>query len=139
MFVGYRSEMPMGWRARDVELRCGQCETTFARVHIRALYPTIHARTIDNDASIMPRPGYSANEESRQRTARALESENPTLIESERRVDAYLRNVAGDIIYDLRCPCGLRYVRSMPDLRWQIRNTEGQCVTLSPSIATWRR
>lgn len=128
----------MGWRARDVELRCGQCGTTFASVHIRAVYPTLHARLLSNGASIMPRPGYSANEEARQRTARAVESADPALIESERRVEKYLRGVAGEIIFDLRCPCGLRYVRSMPDLRSQIRHTDGACVTLSPGIATWR-
>jgi len=123
----------MGWRAKDVELRCGQCETTFARVHVRALYPTLHARRLDNNAPIMPRPGYSTNEEARQRTARAAESEDPMLIESERRVARYLHSVAGEIIYDPRCPCGLRYVRSLPDLRWQLRNTEDGCATLSRS------
>ena len=127
----------MGWRAKDVQLRCGQCETTFARVHIRALYPTIFAWTLGNGAKIMPRPGYSVNEESRQRVLRAAESEDPMLIESARRVEAYLHRVAGEIIFDLRCLCGLRYVRSMPDLRREVRDTEGDCTILSPNLATW--
>jgi hypothetical protein len=129
----------MGWRGRDVELRCGQCDAKFARVHIRAVYPTLHVRPLDNDACLMPRPGYSINEEARQRGERAAKSGDPLLIESESRVTRYLHNVAGEIVYDLRCPCGLRYVRSTPDLRWQIRNTGGPCVTLSPNIATWRK
>ncbi|HEY4460510.1 MAG TPA: hypothetical protein VGN81_39795 [Pseudonocardiaceae bacterium] len=129
----------MGWRARDVELRCGECETAFARVHIRAVYPTLHVRPLDSDASLMPRPGYSINEEGRQRLERAAQSGDPLRIGSERRVFQYLQSVAGEIVYDLHCSCGLRYVRSTPDLRRQVLKTEGPCATLSPNVATWRK
>ncbi len=128
----------MAWRGRDVELRCGQCEAIFARVHVSAIYRMLDVRMIDSEARIMPRPGYSVNEESRQRSARAEKSGDQALLDSERRVAAYLHRVAGEIIYDLRCRCGLRYVRSSPDLTRQILKTPGRWVTLSPSIATWQ-
>lgn len=127
----------MGLRGRDVELRCGQCEAIFARVHVGAVYRTLDVRMIDTGAPIMPRPGYSVNEEARQRMARAEQSGDRELIEAQHRVGAYLRRVAGEIIYDLACRCGLRYVRSSPDLSREIRTTQGRWVTLSPSIATW--
>jgi hypothetical protein len=129
----------VAWRSRQVDLRCGQCEAIFAHVRVSAVYRILHLRTVDTDAQIMPRPGYSVNEESRQRSARAEQSGDPALIESERRVADYLRRVAGEIIYDLRCRCGLRYLRSSPELTKQILRTKGQWVTLSPNIATWTR
>ncbi len=129
----------MAWRGREVELRCGECETIFARVHVSAIYRVLHARRIDNDARVMPRPGYSINEESRQRLARAEQSDDQTQLDLERQVAAYLHHVAGEIVYDLRCPCGLRYVRSSPDLTKQILKTQGRWVTLAPGLATWRK
>ena len=129
----------MAWRGRDVELRCGECAAIFARVHVSAIYRMLHARRIDSEAQIMPRPGYSINEESRQRIVRAEQSQDQTLLDSERRAAAYLHSVAGEIVYDLSCQCGLRYLRSSPDLAKQILKTKGRWVTLSPGIATWRR
>lgn len=122
---------------RDVELVCGACEAIFARLHLRPLALGMVVRDITGDVMLMPRPGYSINEEARQRVARATREGTPDELAAARDVADYLRRHGGEIVYDLTCRCRRRYVRTSPDLYRQARATKGRWLTLSPGTATW--
>lgn len=124
-------------KGRQVELVCGACEGVFARVHVRPLALGMDVHSIITGAVLMPRPGYSINEEARQRLARAERSEARGELDAAWGVAHYLRRQGGDIVYDLSCWCHRRYVRTSPDLYRAIRGTKGQWLTLSPGTATW--
>lgn len=128
---------------RDVELVCGGCEVVFAQVHVRPLALGMVVESILTGGMIMPRPGYSVNEEARQRVNRAqaaIDAGDPLAgydMQAARSVATYLRNHGGDIVYDLTCRCRRRYVRTSPHLYKEIRATKGRWLRLSPGTATW--
>jgi hypothetical protein len=124
-------------KGRDVELVCGACGAFFARVHVRPLALGMDVRSHVTNGPLMPRPGYSINEEARQRLARAERGADLLELEGAREVATYLRLRGGDIVYDMRCRCGRRYVRTSPDLHRGISGTKGTWLTLSPGMATW--
>lgn len=133
-------------KARDVELVCGACEGVFARVHIRPAALGMDVHSIITGAVLMPRPSYTINEEARQRLARAERATDTGDSAAHLELDAawgvaqYLRRqgvMGGDIVYDLKCWCRRRYVRTSPDLRRAVRVTRGRWLTLSPGTATW--
>jgi hypothetical protein len=126
-------------KARDVELVCGVCTAVFARVHVRPLALGMDVHSIITGGVIMPRPGYSVNEEARQRLARAEKAgvAVPGELDGARDVADYLRRHGGDIVYDLTCRCKRRYIRTSPDLHRVVVGTKGRWVTLSPGTATW--
>ena len=133
-------------KARDVELVCGACEGVFARVHVRPVALGMDVHSIITGAVLMPRPGYTINEEARQRLAKAEQAAGAGDVDARRELDAawgvaqYLRRQGsdiGDIVYDLRCWCRRRYVRTSPDLYRAVRVTKGRWLTLSPATATW--
>jgi hypothetical protein len=130
-------------KGRDVELVCGACEGVFARVHVRPVALGMDVHSIITGAVLMPRPGYSINEEARQRLAKAERAADNGDADVRRELDAawgvaqYLRRQGGDIVYDLSCWCRRRYVRTSPDLYRAIRITKGRWLTLSPATATW--
>lgn len=113
------------------------CGALFARVHVRPLALGMVVRDITGEIMLLPRPGYSINEEAAQRLARAERDGSSDELEGARNVVAYLRRKGGDIVYDLGCRCLRRYVRTSPDLHRQIRATQGRWLTLSPGTATW--
>ena len=128
---------------RDVELVCGVCGAAFARVHVRPLALGMVVDSILTGAMLMPRPGYSINEEARQRLNRAKaaveagDTRANDELNNARQVSDYLRSHGGDIVYDLTCRCRRRYVRTSPDLHREIRATKGRWLRLSPGTATW--
>jgi hypothetical protein len=128
---------------RDVELVCGACESVFARVHIRPLALGMVVDSILTGAMLMPRPGYSINEEARQRLVRAKaavdagDARANDELNNARAVSDYLRSHGGEIVYDLTCRCRRRYVRTSPDLHRDVRGTRGRWLRLSPGTATW--
>ncbi|HEX9337370.1 MAG TPA: hypothetical protein VF892_15855 [Pseudonocardiaceae bacterium] len=128
---------------RDVNLVCGACESVFATVHVRPLALGMVVHSIINGAMLMPRPGYSVNEEARQRLNRAeaaIVRGDPRVrdeLDNARAVSDYLRRHGGDIVYDLTCRCRRRYVRTSPDLHREVRGTKGRWLRLSPGTATW--
>src|SRR5690348_6300276 len=105
---------------RDVELVCGACESVFAQVHVRPLALGMVVESIITGGMLMPRPGYSVNEEARQRVNRAqaaVDAGDPLggyELQAASAVANYLRNHGGDIVYDLTCRCRRRYVRTSP-------------------------
>ena len=130
------------FKGRNVDLVCGACEAVFARVRARALARGMDVHSLLTGAVLMPRPGYSVNEEARQRLARAEAAGADTTparveLDSARGVVGYLRRQGGDIVYDLACRCGRRYVRTSPDLYREIVGVHGTWLTLSPGTATW--
>ncbi|HEX5117451.1 MAG TPA: hypothetical protein VFW65_19850 [Pseudonocardiaceae bacterium] len=130
-------------KGRDVELVCGACEGVFARVHVRPVALGMDVHSIITGAVLMPRPGYSINEEARQRLAKAERATDKGDSDARGELDAawgvaqYLRRQGGDIVYDLSCWCRRRYVRTSPDLYRAVRVTKGHWLTLSPATATW--
>jgi hypothetical protein len=129
-------------RGRDVELVCGACEAVFARARIRPLALGIRVHSLITEAMLMPRPGYSVNEEARQRLARAeavgaVDARSRSELEAARDVLDYLRRHGGDIVYDLTCRCRRRYLRTSPRLYRDITNVQGRWLTLSPGTASW--
>jgi hypothetical protein len=127
---------------REVGLVCGACEAVFASVRVRPLALGMNVHSILTGAVTMPRPGYSINEEARQRLARAEQADvgdtrTRTELDSARSVASYLQRHGGDIVYDLTCRCRRRYVRTSPDLHREIVGTKGRWLTMSPNTATW--
>jgi hypothetical protein len=128
---------------RDVQLVCGACEAVFATVHVRPLALGMVLHSVMNGAMLMPRPGYSINEEARQRLVRAEKAvaagdlRARAELENARAVSEYLRRHGSDIVYDLTCRCQRRYVRTSPDLHRGIRATKGRWLRMSPGTATW--
>jgi hypothetical protein len=53
------------------------------------------------------RPGFDLHDEDQ-------------ILDLRRRID-YLRGEAGEVIYELECPCGARYLRSLPHLIETVR------------------
>jgi hypothetical protein len=134
--------MPSG---RDVDLVCGVCDAVFARVHVRPLALGMVVNSLITGGMLMPRPGYSINEEARQRLVKAKAAADGDAgdirahdeLECARSVSDYLRSHGGDIVYDLTCRCRRRYVRTSPDLHREVRGTKGRWLRLSPGTATW--
>jgi hypothetical protein len=129
-------------KGREVDLVCGACEAVFANVRIRPLARGMDVRSLITEAAIMPRPGYSINEEARQRLARAeqigaRDTGARDQLDSARAVLEYLRKHGGDIVYDLTCRCRRRYVRTSPELYRAINGVQGKWLTLSPGTASW--
>jgi hypothetical protein len=124
-------------RGRDVELVCGACEAVFANVGIRRLAMGMNVHSAITGAVLMPRPGYSVNEEAGQRLARAEASGAGAELDGARGVVDYLRLHGGDIVFDLSCRCLRRYVRTSPDLYREILGVRGRWLTLSPGRAAW--
>jgi hypothetical protein len=120
-----------------VQLVCGACEAVFADVRVRRLASGMDVHSTITGAVLMPRPGYSINQEAAQRLAAAKASGVREDIDAARGVSDYLRAHGGDIVYDLTCRCGRRYVRTSPDLYQQVLGVRGRWLTLSPAIATW--
>lgn len=123
------------FQGRDVDLVCGECGANFARVRLRPFALGIDVRSLVTGERFLPRPGYSINEEARQRLAQAENGAGD--VAAARGVVQYLRAHGGDIVYDLTCRCRRRYVRTSPGLRREITATKGGWVTLSPATATW--
>jgi hypothetical protein len=124
-------------KGRDVQLVCGACEAVFADVHVRRLALGMDVHSTISGAVLMPRPGYSINQEAAQRLAAAEASGVREDIDGARGVSDYLRKHGGDIVFDLTCRCGRRYVRTSPDLYRQVLAVRGRWLTLSPGTATW--
>ncbi|HEX5407041.1 MAG TPA: hypothetical protein VFX16_32600 [Pseudonocardiaceae bacterium] len=124
-------------RGRDVELVCGACEAVFAGVHVRSLARGMDVRSLVTFSALLPRAGYSVNEEARQRLARAEVHGTRVEIESARGVVSYLRECSGDIVYDLTCRCLRRYVRTSSEFFREIGAARGRWLTLSPGTASW--
>jgi hypothetical protein len=129
-------------RGREVELVCGACEAVFANVRIRPLALGMAVHSLVIDTPIMPRPGYSINEEARQRLERAeavgaADTRTRDQRDSARAVVEYLRRHGGDIVYDMSCRCRRRYVRTSPELFREINGVRGRWLTLSPGTASW--
>jgi hypothetical protein len=120
-----------------VQLVCGACEVVFADVHVRRLALGMDLVSTITGAVLMPRPGYSINQEADQRLTSAEISGVSEDIDAARGVVDYLRQRGGDIVFDLNCRCGRRYVRTSPDLYRQALAVRGRWLTLSPGTATW--
>jgi hypothetical protein len=129
-------------KGREVQLVCGACEAVFASARLRPLALGMTVRSLIHDTQIMPRPGYSINEEARQRLAAAEavgsgDTRARDQLDSARGVVEYLRRHGGEIVYDLTCRCRRRYVRTSPELYRDVNGVRGQWLTLSPGVATW--
>jgi hypothetical protein len=124
-------------KGRDVELVCGACEAVFAHVRVRRLAMGMDVHSTLTGAVLMPRPGYSINEEAKQALARAAASGVGAELDGARGVVDYLRKHGGDIVYDLTCRCARRYVRTSPELYKAVLGVQGAWLTLSPGTATW--
>jgi hypothetical protein len=124
-------------KGREVELVCGACEGAFARVRVRPLALGMDVHSLITGGVTMPRPGFSVNEEARQRLSKAELVGAGSELDSARSVVAYLRRTGGDIVYDMGCWCRRRYVRTSPHLYREVSATKGRWLTLSPGTATW--
>lgn len=122
---------------RDVELVCGACEAVFARVHVKPLALGMSVYDLVTDMPVLPRPGYSINEEARQKLVRAEADGTPAELEAAHAVVDYLYRHGGEIVYDMECRCHRRHVRTSPDLHRLVRGSKGRWLTLAPGTASW--
>ena len=107
LLYGQSAEERLGFHGmssgRDVDLVCGVCDAVFARVHVRPLALGMVVNSLITGGMLMPRPGYSINEEARQRLVKARAAAEAgdvrahDELECARSVSDYLRSHGGEI------------------------------------------
>lgn len=128
-----------GWslfRGYDRELTCSRCRAVIAWIRIRP-FALLQIRDPAGH-QVTPLGGSVAMRVMQSRLGRlAEETPPPYEVEDHEREVArvhrdigYLRKEAGEVIYELECVCGARYLRSLPHLTAGVRRATGSRVEL---------
>ncbi|MDQ2724298.1 MAG: hypothetical protein M3Y36_02210 [Actinomycetota bacterium] len=126
-------------RPHDSDLMCAGCNSLIARVQIRPL-GAIQVRDT-NGGRVTPLGGVTAMAIAQTRLAKAeaagaaasgSDDDDVRGVGAARRSIEYLRQEAGELVFDLICPdCGRQYVRSSPDLARSVQQAENGRIILT--------
>jgi hypothetical protein len=118
--------LPTMLRSHDRALVCARCAEAMGSIHLAPFFLPVTVRALDG-TQVTPRTAMTMHDVLRGRIA--AETDAFTLIRLHEQV-AYVRAQAGELVYELTCPCGAHYLRTLPRLHRQVRTAGSEHVVI---------